>query len=98
MSYGLNPPLVAVSTSSFRALSTLLQQRGAAGFLARSVGLHFQQEGWLKVLPIEVPIELPPIGLITMRGRRLTPSSEQLMICLRLVAQSIAQPPKPTNQ
>ncbi|MES2946435.1 MAG: LysR substrate-binding domain-containing protein [Pseudomonadota bacterium] len=89
--HGLNPPLDIIETSSFLALSTFVKERDAAGFLARSVGLHFQQEGLLAVLPIDVPIELPPIGLITMRGRRLTPSSEQLMDCLRLSAQ-LSQP------
>jgi DNA-binding transcriptional LysR family regulator len=79
--HGLNPPLDIIETSSFLALSTFVQERDAAGFVARSVGLHFEQEGWFDVLPIEVPIELPPIGLITVRGRRLTPSSEQLMAC-----------------
>ncbi|MFC5521357.1 LysR substrate-binding domain-containing protein [Polaromonas jejuensis] len=86
--HGLNPPADIVETSSFLALTTFVKERDAAGFLARSVGLHFQKEGLLAVLPIEVPIELPPIGLITLRGRRLTPSSEQLMDCLRLSAQS----------
>ena len=92
--YGLNPPVDIVETSSFLALSTFVKERDAAGFLARSVGLHFQKEGLLAVLPIEVPIELPPIGLITMRGRRLTPSSEQLMDCLRLSARSSQLPGK----
>ncbi|WP_114973998.1 LysR substrate-binding domain-containing protein [Rhodoferax ferrireducens] len=89
--HGLNPPLDILETSSFLALSTFVQQRDAAGFLARSVGLHFQNQGLLHVLPIEVPIELPPIGLITMRGRRLPPSSEQLMVCLRLTAKTDPQ-------
>lgn len=84
--YGLHPPVDIIETASFLALSTFVQQRAAAGFMARSVGLHFQKEGWLKVLSIEVPIKLPPIGLITVRGRRLTSSSEQLMACLRLIA------------
>ncbi|HEY3046919.1 MAG TPA: LysR substrate-binding domain-containing protein [Polaromonas sp.] len=92
--YGLNPPVDIVETSSFLALTTFVKERDAAGFLARSVGLHFQKEGLLAVLPIEVPIELPPIGLITLRGRRLTPSSEQLMDCLRLSAQSSQRPGK----
>ena len=92
--YGLNPPVDIVETSSFLALTTFVKERDAAGFLARSVGLHFQKEGLLAVLPIEVPIELPPIGLITMRGRRLTPSSEQLMDCLRLSAPSSQRPGK----
>lgn len=92
--YGLNPPVDILETSSFLALTTFVKERDAAGFLARSVGLHFQKEGLLAVLPIDVPIELPPIGLITLRGRRLTPSSEQLMDCLRLSAKSGRPPGK----
>jgi DNA-binding transcriptional LysR family regulator len=92
--YGLNPPVDILETSSFLALTTFVKERDAAGFLARSVGLHFQKEGLLAVLPIEVPIELPPIGLITLRGRRLTPSSEQLMDCLRLSAKAGRLPDK----
>lgn len=84
--YGLHPPVDIIETSSFLALSTFVKERDAAGFLARSVGLHFQKEGLFKVLPMDVPIELPPIGLITARGRRLTSSSQQLMDCLRTVA------------
>lgn len=87
--HGLNPPVDIIETSSFLALSTFVQERDAAGFLARSVALHFQKQGLFDVLPIEVPIELPPIGLITVRGRRLTPSSEQLIACLRLTVQAI---------
>ena len=87
--FGLHPPLDIVETSSFLALHTFVQERGAAGFLARSVGLHYQKEGSLRVLALEVPIELPPIGLITVRGRRLTSSSEQMMSCLRLSSAAI---------
>lgn len=87
--YGLNPPVDIIETSSFLALNTFVQQRDAAGFLARSVGMHFQKEGLLKVLPITVPIELPPIGMIVVRERRLTSSTEQLMGCLRETAELI---------
>lgn len=86
--HGLHPPVDIIETSSFLALTTFVRQREAAGFMARSVGLHFQNEGWLKVLRLDVPIDLPPIGLITFRGRRLTSSTEQMMSCLRLVASS----------
>lgn len=87
--FGLNPPADIIETSSFLALNTFVQQRDAAGFLARSVGMHFQKEGLLKVLPITVPIELPPIGMIVVRERRLTSSTEQLMGCLRETAELI---------
>jgi DNA-binding transcriptional LysR family regulator len=87
--YGLNPPTDIIETSSFLALSTFIQQRDAAGFMARSVALHFQKEGFLAVLPIDVPIELPPIGLITVRERRLASTTEQLIACLRATATTI---------
>lgn len=87
--YCLNPPTDIIETSSFLALSTFVQQRDAAGFMARSVALHFQKEGFLAVLPIDVPIELPPIGLITVRERRLASTTEQLIACLRATAKTI---------
>jgi DNA-binding transcriptional LysR family regulator len=81
--HGLEPPLDVVETSSFLALTLFLQQRGAAGFLAQSVAKHFQSQGLLKVLRLKVAIELPPVGLITLRGRRLTATTEQLIACCR---------------
>jgi DNA-binding transcriptional LysR family regulator len=82
--HGLTPPLDLIETASFLALLTFVRERAAVGFLARSVAQHFEREGHLNVLPIKVPIELPPVGIITMRTRRRTPSSEQLIECLRL--------------
>jgi DNA-binding transcriptional LysR family regulator len=81
--HGLEPPKDVVETSSFLALTLFLQQRGAAGFLAQSVAKHFQSQGLLKVLRLKVAIELPPVGLITLRGRRLTATTEQLIACCR---------------
>ncbi len=95
--HGLHPPTDVIETASFLALSTFVQSRNAAGFMAHSVARHYAQEGWLAMLPMAVPIDLPPIGLITMRGRRLTPGAEQLMECLRLRAQAM-QAQGPTQQ
>jgi len=81
--HGLEPPQDRVETSSFLALTLFLQQRGAAGFLAQSVAKHFESQGLLKVLRLKVAIELPPVGLITLRGRQLTATTEQLIACFR---------------
>jgi DNA-binding transcriptional LysR family regulator len=80
---GLDPPVDVVETASFLVTLTFLQQRGAAVFWARSVALHMQRQGLAKVLPLKLPIELPPVGMITMRSRALSPTCEQLMVCLR---------------
>ncbi|QHE75587.1 LysR substrate-binding domain-containing protein [Hydrogenophaga sp. PBL-H3] len=82
----LQPPADIIETASFLAISTFVQQRGAAAFVARSVGEHFEREGLFKVLKLPVPVDLPPVGLITVRGRPPTRITEQLMECLRRVA------------
>lgn len=81
--HGLAPPQDVIETASFLALTIFLQQRGAAGFLAQSVAKHFESQGILKVLRLKVTIELPPVGLITLRGRRLTTTTQQFIDCLR---------------
>ena len=84
----LHPPSDIVESASFLAQLGFMQQRGAVAFMARSVARHFEQQGLLDVLSIAVPIELPPVGLISMRGRRRTPSTERLVECLRAVAKA----------
>jgi DNA-binding transcriptional LysR family regulator len=83
---GLNPPVDVVETASFLATLSVVRQRPAIGFVARSVARHIEREGLVKVLGIPVPIELPAVGIITMRGRLRTPATLQLMACLREVA------------
>jgi DNA-binding transcriptional LysR family regulator len=85
---GLQPPTDLIETASFLSILTFVRQRGAIGFMARSVSRHFEREGLVAVLPIGVPVDLPPVGTITVRGRRATPSSEQLIECLRRAART----------
>ena len=87
--HGLEPPKDIVETSSFLALTTFLRQRGAAGFMARTVARHFQSEGVVKIVNLKVPFELPPVGLITLRGRRLTTTTQQLVECIRKAAKEL---------
>ncbi|WP_046114361.1 hypothetical protein [Aquincola tertiaricarbonis] len=70
---------------SVRRPNTLncLRERGAIGFWACSVAEHYRAQGLERMLPLEVPIELPPVGLMMLRGRLRTPAAEQLIGCLR---------------
>ena len=82
----LHPPTDVIETASFLAISTFVQQRGAVAFVAKSVATYFEKEGAFKVLNLPVPVELPPVGLITVRDRATTRITGQLMECLRSVA------------
>ncbi|MCY1522566.1 pca operon transcription factor PcaQ [compost metagenome] len=84
--YGLHPPQDVIETSSYLALATFVVQRGAAGFMAQSVAHAMQAEGKLQVLSMEVPVELPPVGIITLRERAPSLSAEQMLACLRQAA------------
>ena len=64
--HGLLPPADVVESASFLSQITFLQQRGAVAFMARSVAAHFAQQGMVAVLKLPVPVDLPPVGLITL--------------------------------
>lgn len=83
---GVHPPVDLVESASFLMTLTFLRQRATLGFVARDVGLYLESEGLAKRLPIAVPMDLPPVGLITMRGRLRTPAAEQMIECLRQAA------------
>lgn len=95
--HGLQPPTDVLETASFLALLTFLTRRGAVGFLARSVAQHFEAQGTLQILRLAVPVELPPIGWITARGRRLTATTLQLMDCLRQASSEIVSESAPVR-
>ena len=79
----LHPPSDVVETASFLTTLIFVRERRAVGFLARGVAQHYEREQLLRVLPVKVPIELPPVGLITLASSIRTPSTEQFIKCLR---------------
>ncbi|MBS0294129.1 MAG: LysR family transcriptional regulator [Proteobacteria bacterium] len=81
--HDLHPPVDIVESASFLSQLSFMHQRGAVAFMARTVARHFAQHGILEQLGLAVRIELPPVGLITLRGQRLTPVTALLVECLR---------------
>lgn len=99
--HGQRPPVDVTETSSYLAVTSFVAQRGAAGFVARSVGAQLEAEGRFHVLALDVEVELPPVGLIRLRDGRQAPSVEQLIDCLRAEAAGIPptiKPPKRSGQ
>jgi DNA-binding transcriptional LysR family regulator len=84
--HGLHPPADIVETASFLSQLTFVHQRGAVAFMARGVARCHAALGTLAMLDLAVPIDLPPVGLITLRGQPLTPTTGLLVECLREVA------------
>lgn len=89
----LPQPEDLVEAVSFLAIVSLVRERPAAAFLARSVARAFANEGLVSILDIAFRQPLPPVGLIRLRGARRPPSAELLAGCLREVAASIPKSP-----
>lgn len=85
---GLEPPHDVVESASFLAQICFVRDHDAAAVMARSVAEHFAKQGFVRALALHVPVDLPPVGLIVMRDRPLTPITQRLMDKLRSVAQS----------
>ena len=98
--HGLHPPADLVESASFLATLVFVREQSAIGFLARTVAEHFEGEGLVRVLPVKVPIELPPVGIISLAARVHTPSSARLVDCLRQVTAELrpAQERSPKNR
>lgn len=87
--HGIVPPVDVVESASFVAILSLMQQRQSIGFLANSVAKYFEEQGLIRIVPINVPIELPPVGIMTMQNRVSTPSTKELVACLKAVSDTI---------
>jgi DNA-binding transcriptional LysR family regulator len=84
--HGLNPPVDLIESASFLVTLTFVRERAAIAFVARSVARFLEGEGLARTLRLAVPIELPPVGIITLRGRMRTPACQQFIDCLTQAA------------
>lgn len=87
--HGLNPPTDLLETTSWLNTVTFMQQLQAVGFVAQGVAEDLEAKGLARRVGITIPFELPPVGLISMRARLRTPTSLQLVECLRQQARQI---------
>lgn len=89
--YGLQPPHDVVETASFLAQITFVREQGAAALMANSVAQYFVVQGLVQPLRLQVSVDLPPVGLITVRGRPLTPITRRLVDMVRELVQERCQ-------
>ncbi|MBV7483925.1 LysR substrate-binding domain-containing protein [Bordetella sp. BOR01] len=94
--HGVEPSADLMETSSYLAVLTLVGQRGAVGFLARSAAQRFEHQGLCRILGITLDLQVPPVGIITLREARLSASSRQLLQCLRDTAAALRRSWRPS--
>ncbi|MBO1113604.1 LysR substrate-binding domain-containing protein [Bordetella petrii] len=97
--HGVEPSADLMETSSYLAALAFVGQRGAVAFLAQLAAQHFERQGLCRILRIPLELDVPPVGIITLRDARLSASSRQLLQCLRDTAARLRRswPPLPRS-
>lgn len=70
---GLHARLDITETASTVAATVLLEASDMIAIMPASLAAHYARLGVLQVLPVQLPLRVPPIHLVTRRHRELTP-------------------------
>ena len=89
-SVGLNPPTRSVSVRSALCTSNIVARGHHLGILG-NIFLHFNPPSVrLKVLPIDFPVAAPPISVIKLKGRTLSPAAQLFLDFARQIITPLA--------
>jgi DNA-binding transcriptional LysR family regulator len=72
---GLHARLDITETASTVATTVLLEASDMAAVMPASLAAHYARLGVLQVVPLELPLQVPSIHLVTRRHRELSPAA-----------------------
>jgi DNA-binding transcriptional LysR family regulator len=86
---GLHVPRPMITCGSFPMMSALLARGPLLAFWPSSV-LHFGVKSLsVKVLPVELPPLPKPVGIISLKGRTISPAAQIFIECAREIAKRL---------
>jgi DNA-binding transcriptional LysR family regulator len=80
---GLHARLDITETASTVATTVLLEASDMAAIMPASLAAHYARLGLLQVVPLQLPLRVPSIHLITRRHRELSPAAQGFAHALR---------------
>ena len=86
LEHGLGPPANMVEASSLLVVISLLSSTDMVVSLPKESVRPYCAAGVLTVLPITLKVRMESFGIVTRRGRRLSPGAETLLAELRATA------------
>lgn len=92
----LQPPLHAVETSSFQIIRAVLAATDMVCPLPVETCDEDVSRGLMSVLPLELDVRLPPVGIVRSAQREVSPAAKTFLTHIRAVAKAIA-PASPTR-
>lgn len=74
---GIQARLDIIETASPIAITALLENSDMAAVMPASQASHYARLGVLRTVPVELPVRVPPICLVTRQDRALSPAAAQ---------------------
>lgn len=74
---GVEARLAIIETASPIATTALLEHSDMAAVMPASQAAHYARLGLLRVVPLDLPVRVPPVCLITRPDRALSPAAAQ---------------------
>jgi DNA-binding transcriptional LysR family regulator len=87
---GLEVPRASVTVYSILMQSALLASGRFLSFLPATMLRFSTKRLSMKVLPVEMPVQMWPIGIVTLKGRTPNPAQGLLIDCAREIAEPLA--------
>jgi DNA-binding transcriptional LysR family regulator len=79
----MNEALDIVETASILATTALIEVTDMVSVVPRDVAQHYARYGLLRVVPLELPLAMANLGVLTRRGRDLPPAARGFADALR---------------
>jgi DNA-binding transcriptional LysR family regulator len=86
---GLSPPEPVIVSASLSMYFELLNEAPLLAMMPRSVLVFAAARHTIKIVPVKLPVKPRPVGIVTLRGRTLSPAAQLFIQTIREVVRPL---------
>jgi DNA-binding transcriptional LysR family regulator len=79
----LTKALDIIETASILAATALIEGTDMISVVPRDVAQHYANYGLIRIVPVELPVAMANLGIITRKTKDLSPATRAFLACLR---------------
>jgi DNA-binding transcriptional LysR family regulator len=88
-SRGMHRPIPKIETMSLLLMQIMLGKSDMIAAMPLHVASHYQEQGLLAVIDLDVPIVMPPVGMMLRAGVEQPPAAQVVIDAVREVARGM---------
>src|SRR5690606_39687054 len=86
---GRDGPRVTVESASLLFITKMLQESDFIAVVATEIANYYAKHGMVSIVPIDLPCEMEPFGLVLRKDRLLSPAATKVLTALRQTASAV---------